>query len=187
MSLLLFAESMQKLSIVVGSTNPVKVAAVSGAFEALFPDYQISCQGMSAASGVADQPMSEADTRLGAINRVEACQAAVEADFYVAAEGGVDSFIDGPATFAYVVIANNQQRSVGRSANLPLPQTVWQALLQGQELGPVMDRLFGDINIKHKGGAIGLLTNGRETRQSAYHQALVLAMAPFLHASLYAC
>ena len=178
---------MQKLTIVVGSTNPVKVAAVSGAFTALFPDYQLDCQGMSVASGVAAQPMSEADTRLGALNRVEACKVARKADYYVAAEGGVDCFVDGPATFAYVVISDGQQRSVGRSANLPIPQPVWQALQQGEELGPVMDRLFGETNIKHKGGAIGLLTNGRETRQSAYHQALVLAMAPFLHAALYAC
>ncbi|WP_102798228.1 inosine/xanthosine triphosphatase [Bowmanella denitrificans] len=176
---------MQTLTILVGSTNPVKINAVEGAFSALFPQTLIQCQGLSVPSGVPDQPMNEADTRQGAVNRVIACQRQAEADYYVAAEGGVDEFIDGPATFAYVVIADKHKQSVGRSANLPLPPVVWRALLAGEELGPVMDRQFQQTNIKHKGGAIGLLTNGRETRQSAYHQALVLAMAPFLHPQLY--
>ena len=48
-----------------------------------------------------------------------------------------------------------------------------------------MDRLFKTNNIKHKGGAIGLLTNGLETRESNYTQALILAMAPFLNPELY--
>ena len=48
-----------------------------------------------------------------------------------------------------------------------------------------MDRLFNTHNIKQKGGAIGLLTNELETRQSTYQQALVLALAPFIHRQLY--
>jgi non-canonical (house-cleaning) NTP pyrophosphatase len=41
------------------------------------------------------------------------------------------------------------------------------------------------VNIKQQGGAIGLVTNGHATRESAYTQAMVLAMAPFLHPELY--
>lgn len=169
----------------MGSTNPVKIDAARQTFVGLFADTDIQCHGIAAPSGVADQPMTEAETLQGAINRVAYCRKHHPADYYLAMEGGVDRFEHGPATFAYVVIANQQRQSVGRSANLPLPLVAWQALCQGEELGDVMDRLFDTRNIKQQGGAIGLLTNGCESRESAYRQALIMAMAPFLHPTLY--
>lgn len=174
------------LKVLVGSLNPVKVNAVHCALSPLFPNQRVECQGLDAPSKVADQLMTAAETQLGAINRVKFCQQQQQADFYIAIEGGVDVFDYGAATFAYVVIANNTRQSIGRSANLPLPDVVYQALQQGEELGHVMDRLFNTKNIKQQGGAIGLLTNGHATRQATYNQALTLAMSPYLHAELYA-
>jgi inosine/xanthosine triphosphatase len=174
------------IKVLVGSLNPVKINAVQSALSPLFPDQQVECLGLDAPSKVADQPMTATQTRLGAINRVKFCQQQQPADFYIAIEGGVDVFDYGAATFAYVVIANNTRQSIGRSANLPLPDVVYQALQQGEDLGHVMDRLFKTKNIKQKGGAIGLLTNGNATRQGTYCQALTLAMSPYLHAELYA-
>lgn len=175
----------KQMRIVVGSQNPVKVSAVKIAFSHLFAEFEIVCEGIDAPSGVADQPMTSGETREGAINRVVYCQQHSQADFYVAIEGGVDRFDYGPATFAYVVIADQNRKSVGRSAILPLPPVVYQDLLNGEELGHVMDRLFHTQNIKQKGGAIGLLTNGMASRESSYTQALILALAPFLHTELY--
>lgn len=176
----------QKLmKVVVGSRNPVKVNASRAVIAALYPEHTVECEGIDAPSLVPEQPMDAAETREGAINRVKYCQQHANADFYIAIEGGVDLLDDGPATFAYVVIANAKQQSVGRSAALPLPAPIYQSLIDGEELGPVMDKLFKTVNIKHKGGAIGLLTDGHATRESNYTQALTLAMAPFLHADLY--
>ncbi|EKE74983.1 inosine/xanthosine triphosphatase [Gallaecimonas xiamenensis] len=174
------------IHVVVGSTNPVKVAAAQSALAPFFPDAQVKARGIKAPSGVPDQPMTAADTRLGAINRVAYCRAQEQADFYVAMEGGVDLLEDGPATFAYVVIDNGQQQSVGRSASLPLPKVLFDGLMAGEELGPLIDKLFGTDNIKQKGGAIGLFTRHQATRESTYTQALTLAMAPFLNPSLFA-
>ena len=173
------------LKVIVGSNNPVKVNAVRASFSALYPENIIDCTGMHAPSAVADQPMTASETRPGAINRVEYCRLHVDADFYVAIEGGVDVFEDGPATFAYVVITDHKQQSIGCSARLPLPQIIYQALLAGEELGHVMDRVFNTDNINQKGGAIALLTNHQATRESTYIQALLLAMAPFLNHELY--
>ena len=175
----------KKLNIIVGSNNPVKVNAVASAFNKVFPEYKISCHGEHAPSLVADQPMTEQETLLGAKNRVDYCQQHHQADFYVAIEGGVDNFDYGPATFAYIVISNNETRSTGRSTNLPLPTMVYQSLKNGKELGDVMDELFNTTNIKQKGGAIGLLTNGLATRESIYHQALILALSPMVYSQLY--
>ena len=177
--------TQSSMRIMVGSRNPVKINAVRNAFARVFDQCEIHCEGMHAPSLVDDQPMTDAETRLGAVNRVAYCREHSEADFYVAMEGGVDRFEDGAATYAYVVIANRERQSVGRSAQLPLPDSVFEALEAGEELGHVMDRLFNTENIKQKGGAIGLLTNGHESRESNYTQALILALAPFLHGERY--
>jgi inosine/xanthosine triphosphatase len=173
------------LKITVGSKNPVKVNAAKHIFALYFPEHRIECSGVSAPSEVPDQPIGEDETRIGAQNRVSFCQDHYQSDYYVAMEGGAEQFSYGPATFAYVVIANATQLSVGRSSNLPLPQSLFDALLTGEELGDVMDKTFKTTNIKQQGGAIGLLTNHKATRESTYMQALTLAMAPFLHPTLY--
>ena len=178
--------SNKRVKIVVGSLNPVKVSAAKQAIMQCFELSEVECIGVEAPSGVAEQPMSSQATRLGAINRVRYCQQYCHADYYLAMEGGVDELEDGPVTFAYVVIADKQQMSVGRSATLPLPNKVYRALQKGAELGPLMDSLFHTSNIKQRGGAIGLLTRGLANREGNYTQALILALARFLHPELYA-
>ena len=174
------------MKVVVGSKNPVKINATRAALQqVLKADDKLEVVGVDAPSLVADQPMTEAETRLGAVNRVKDCLAAHEANWYVAIEGGVDKFTDGPATFAYVAICNGEHWSVGRSANLPLPESVYASLTAGEELGNVMDNLFDTHNIKQKGGAIGLLTNHLATRQSVYELAIILTMAKFNFLPLY--
>jgi len=178
--------SKSLLHIVVGSKNPVKLNSVKSAIAAYFPNVRVSVQGVDAPSNVSEQPMTSKETRDGAVNRLYYCQTHYpNADFHAAIEGGVDNFEDGPATFAYMAIAKRERVSVGRSANMPIPQTVYQALTQGEELGPLMDKLFNTTNVKQKGGAIGLLTNGLQTRESNYIQALHLAIAPLVHSDPY--
>lgn len=173
------------IELVVGSTNPVKISAAQHTLERAFAGTEIIVKGIDAPSGVADQPMSEAETLRGAQNRVVYCQEVEQADFYVAFEGGVAKFGYGAATFAYVVIATGSQTSVGRTADLPLPPQFYRALQAGDELGDVLDAHFRTTNIKQKGGAIGLLTNNFESRESTYQQAMMLALAPILHAALF--
>lgn len=178
--------SQTPLKVVVGSHNPVKINAIRNALAAYFPLREVIAQGVDAPSNVPEQPMTSKETRDGAVNRLAYCQQHYpDADFYGAIEGGVDCFEDGAATFAYLAVATPSQRSVGRSANMPIPHTVYQALTEGEELGPLMDKLFNTTNVKQKGGAIGLLTNGLETRESNYTQALHLAIAPLVHSDPY--
>ncbi|MEP3350500.1 MAG: inosine/xanthosine triphosphatase [Marinomonas sp.] len=174
------------IHIVVGSQNPVKINAAKQAFSAIFKESIIECSGQAAPSGVPEQPLTEAETRLGAQNRATFCHSnrAIESNrsFFVAMEGGVDKFKEGAATFAYVAIVDSSGKLfTGRSANLPLPHSIYQRLQSGEELGPIMDELFNTSNIRQKTGAIGLLTNNAATRESIYTQALILALAPILH------
>ncbi len=173
------------IQICVGSTNPVKVNACRAVFVKAFPEYEIECVALSVLSGVAEQPMTERETRLGAKNRVAQCQLKHQAHYYIAIEGGVDRSEDGAYTCAYVVISNGKQQSVNRSTQLPLPVNVYKALTEGAELGPLMDQLFQTRNIKQKGGAIGLLTNHLASRQSCYELTVSMCLSQFLHPKLY--
>lgn len=176
---------LQSIKIIVGSKNPVKINAAKHIFAMYFPEHVIECSGVHAPSEVPDQPLGEEQTCLGAQNRVNYCKSHYQADYYMAMEGGAAQFSYGAATFAYVVIDNGSQQVTGRSSNLPLPTVFYKALLQGEELGDVMDKAFNTTNIKQQGGAIGLLTDHHATRESTYTQALTLAMAPFLNPTLY--
>lgn len=173
------------LKVIVGSKNPVKISAAEAAIRAAFPNDKVVTEGVQAPSQVPDQPMNELETLTGARNRMNFCRAHYQADFYVAFEGGVDRFDYGVATFAYVVVANAKHERVGRTSDLPLPEVFYQQLLLGHELGDVLDQHFDTVNVKQKGGAIALLTQGLESRESTYIHALTLALAPFVTGSLF--
>jgi len=60
-----------------------------------------------------------------------------------------------------------------------------EPLLDGDELGHVVDRLSGEHNTKQKGGAIAYLTQGRLGRRELYVQGLMMALVPFLNPQMY--
>ena len=164
--------------VVVASLNPAKINAVKSAFQEVFPEQAFGFEGISVPSEVPDQPMSDEETKRGALNRVKNARIAVTSgDYYVGLEAGNE----GDFTFAWMIIESGQRRGESRSASLMLPPHVLNGLRQGKELGDVMDEEFGTDNIKQKGGAIGLLTNHLLTRSSVYHQALILALIPFIN------
>lgn len=173
----------QALKVVVTSFNPVKVAAVRQAFLSQFPMRETQVVPVHVDSGVADQPMSDEETRQGARNRVaHARDKFPDADFWVGLEGGLDLFDRHLMAFAWMVVAGKDDRSSEtRSATLPLPPEVQRLVAGGLELGEANDRVFSTLNSKQGGGAYGLLTNGLMTRESIYTQTLILALIPFVH------
>ncbi|WED27166.1 inosine/xanthosine triphosphatase [Vibrio sp. DW001] len=165
-------------TVIIASLNPAKINAVKAAFLDVFPKQAFQFKGVSVASDVPEQPISDVETKLGALNRVKNTKIEINnADFYVGLEAGND----GDFTFAWMVIESASKRGESRSASLMLPPVVLEKLRDGRELGHVMDEVFSTENIKQKGGAIGLLTNHLLTRSSVYHQALILALIPFMN------
>lgn len=167
--------------VIVTSQNPAKISAVKAAFYDVFPNTDFTFTGVSVPSDVAEQPMTEKETYSGACNRVRHAQGRYQGDYYV----GIEAGLDGQHTFAWMIIAKDDAHGEARSASLPLPPDALKALHQGEELGDVMDRMFSQQNVKQKGGAIGMLTGHRLTRSSVYHQALIMALIPFMHPHLY--
>lgn len=175
--------SHRVLKVVVTSFNPVKIAAVRQAFLSQFPLCEAKIIPVRVDSGVADQPMTDGETRQGARNRVANARLKIpDADYWVGLEGGLDFFDQQLMAFAWMVVASFDNRnSETRSATLPLPPEIQALVAAGWELGEANDRVFSTLNSKQAGGAYGLLTGGLITRESIYTQTLVLALIPFVH------
>jgi inosine/xanthosine triphosphatase len=176
------------MRVLVGSVNPVKIAAVRDVFERYYPGAEV--EGIETPSGVPAQPVGE-DTFTGAENRAEALLALnagrkLGAEFCVGLEGGIAQYHARWFAFGAICVADATGRlGYGVSPLFELPPGVVDDLLGGSELGHVMDRLAGEHNTKQRGGAVGILTAGRITRRELYAQGAAMALIPFLNKEMY--
>lgn len=85
---------------------------------------------MAVPSGVAEQPLSDEETRRGARQRVLAARLVVpEADYWVGLEGGLERIDGAWMGSAWMVVVNRAGgEGMARTPTLPLPPAV-QALL----------------------------------------------------------
>lgn len=173
--------------IIVASKNPVKINATRAAFEKMFPDEELTIEGVSVGSGVSDQPMTDDETFVGASNRAaNAATAIPQADYWVGLEGGLEEKNGEMEAFAWMCVRSKDGRiGKGRSATLFLPSEVAKLVKQGKELGDADDIVFGKTNSKQANGAVGLLTGDVMTRSDSYEAAMILALIPFKNPSLY--
>jgi inosine/xanthosine triphosphatase len=170
--------------VAVGSTNPVKVGAVRTVFERAWPGAEIF--PVEVDPGVSAMPMSDGECIAGARNRAQQALQFPGVDLGVGLEGGVNQEPDGLMLLGWVVVASRDGREgVGGGARLPLPAHIAQRVLSGEELGPVMDELLGQTNVKQRGGAVGTLTNGLVLRRETFAVAVAYALAPFVSPDFY--
>lgn len=173
-------------TVVLASGNPVKARATEAGFRRVFPDEEFALVPAAVASGVPDQPVSDAETLRGAANRAAAAaEAHPTADYWVGIEGGVADDGEEMAAFAWIVVraANGVGRS--RTGSFVLPPEVARLVRQGRELGEADDIVFGRSGSKRREGAVGLLTAGVVDRVRLYEQSVVLALIPFCNPRLY--
>lgn len=172
------------MKVAVGSANPVKVRAVKRVVTRIWPE-AIICSA-DVPSGVGEMPRSSRETIAGARNRAVGARLQTEADLGVGLEGGVQQHPVGLLLQGWVVIVDgNGSEGIGASARIPLPPLIAQRVLAGEELGPVMDDLLDEHNVKQKGGAIGALTAGLVPREDAFTIAVAFALSPFISPALH--
>lgn len=172
------------MKIAVGSTNPVKIEAVKSIVTLLWPNAEIESVGVP--TGVGEMPMSDEETIIGARNRARAARQAIGADLGFGLEGGVHQDPVGLVLQGWVVVTDgNGREGVAGAGRLPLPPGIAKRVLAGEELGPVMDDLLGESNVKAKGGAVGALTGGLIPRQQAFALGVAYALAPFVAPEFY--
>lgn len=165
--------------VIVGSKNPVKIAAVRAVVTAKWPHAVI--EGLSVASGVPDQPWGDDETIRGAETRAKAALQAGHGDLGIGLEGGVIDEGSSVRTCAWCAAVDRDGRTgVGGSLSMPLPPRVGALVRGGMELGHAMDTVTGEHNVKHNAGAVGILTAGLVDRQRAYEWLVAYALAPWL-------
>ncbi|MCA0374803.1 MAG: inosine/xanthosine triphosphatase [Gemmatimonadetes bacterium] len=171
--------------VTVGSTNPVKVAAVRAVVARVWPAVHVT--GVAVSSGVPDQPFGDEETQAGARTRARAALAATDAELAVGLEGGVVRLPGGGLrSCAWAVAVDRAGREgVGGSLAMPLPAVVARRVEAGEELGHAMDAVARVVGTKHGAGAVGILTAGLIDRQAAYETLVTYALAPWLAASYF--
>ncbi|MGK9475731.1 inosine/xanthosine triphosphatase [Melioribacter sp. OK-6-Me] len=176
------------MKVVVGSKNPVKIEATREVFSIYFDKPDI--ESHDAPSEVNPQPLGD-ETFRGAYNRAFHLyklfnDSPRKANFYVGIEGGITKLYDRWFAFGCMcIIDSNKRFSYGLSPFFELPDSITQKLLDGIELGIVIDELTNQENTKQKEGAIGFFTRGVMNRKELYVEGLKTAIIPFLHEKLY--
>lgn len=173
------------LKVAVGSTNPIKIEAVRSMVQRVWPKADVI--GVSVPSGVREMPMSDTETIEGAKNRAVAAREQTKADLGFGLEGGIqhDPMVGWVLQGWVVVVDGNGRTGIGGNGRLPLPPVLINRILAGEELGPILDDILNEKNVRQKGGAIGLLTAGLVMRQEAFALGVAYALAPFLMPSFY--
>ncbi len=171
--------------VVVGSSNPVKIAAVSAVIARIAP--AASVRGVAVASGVPAQPWGDAQTVEGARARALAALAMTGADLAIGIEGGVVALEGGRVRTCAWAVARvpDGREGVGGSLALPLPTRVAERLRAGEELSDAMDAEARATGTRFGRGAVGILTAGLLDRQQAYEPLVSYALAPFLAAAYF--
>lgn len=171
---------------VVGSTNPVKIAAATAILARVAAQVQVT--GIAVPSGVPDQPFGDEETQAGARQRARAAlQATPEAQLGIGLEGGVVELPNGELrSCAWAVVVDREGREgLGGSLSMPLPARVTARIRAGEELGYAMDAEARTSGTKHGKGAVGILTAGLVDRQRAYEPMVAYALAPWLAPELF--
>jgi inosine/xanthosine triphosphatase len=176
--------------VVVGSGNPVKIAAVRAVLARLLPASGVAALtvfGTEVPSGVPAQPLGDEETQRGARQRALGALAVSDAELAVGLEGGVVVLPDGRMrTCAWAVVIDRTGREgLGGSLSMPLPEIVAARIRAGEELGHAMDAVAQVVGTKHGRGAVGILTAGLIDRQGAYEPMVAYALAPWLAPDFY--
>ncbi|HEY4600209.1 MAG TPA: DUF84 family protein [Cerasibacillus sp.] len=167
------------MMIVVGSKNPAKLAAV----KAVFPKVDLIAKDVP--SDVAEQPFSDQETRLGAINRAKACVDSSETDsFGIGLEGGV-MYIDKELFLCNwgALVTPDGEVFTASGARIPLPESIKEQLQLGKELGDVIDNFAKKKDIRKKEGTIGIFTNQLVSRQAMFSHVVQLLKGQWEYAN----
>jgi inosine/xanthosine triphosphatase len=171
-------EHMSSIILGVGSTNPVKIQAV---VRVLVGTNVTDVRGFGVPSGVAAQPLSDEETRQGALQRaLKMLETQQEVRVAVGLEGGVFTETQTGQLWStvWVVVKDRHIEGewVANGGRFPLPEEIAAGIRAGREMGDVMDDLTGKAQVHQKEGMIGVVTAGLVTRVDAYSSIAGLAL-----------
>lgn len=167
-------------TIIVGSKNAAKIAAVQQGVGVYWPDATVT--GEDVPSGVSNQPLGHEETLTGALNRARAAKA-LGADLGVGLEGGVVDIHGTPIMMSYVAITDGVRDVVVPVTGTPLPKSWGKALKDGAELRPFV--IASGLPYDYKSGVIGTLTNNKLSRDAMFAYGVQTALVPWVNPAAY--
>jgi inosine/xanthosine triphosphatase len=181
------------LIIYVGSLRPAKVDGVREALsqiatvDATFQNADV--RPIDVGDVAPRMPLTEAEVIAGARQRASAVADRARAEqatgwYAIGVEGGLDPVHVGYALRSWACVSDGQRSSYGAGPTLILPERVARDVLDGAELGDVIDRLAA-APVRGTRGAWGMLTSGLIGRRDNFRLAVVAAFAPFYNRMMY--
>jgi inosine/xanthosine triphosphatase len=172
------------MNVAVGSLNPTKIEGTRQAFSQYFD--LVNVRGVNVKSGVENQPFDD-NTIEGAINRAIKSYNK-DYDFSVGVEAGLFKFkgtITGYIDFQIAAIFNGEKTTIGFGPGFEYPPSVVDKVLEGTEVGDVMEELTGIQGLGESFGAIHYLTGGIISRTELSRIAVTMALVPWINLKHY--
>ena len=164
------------MKVIIGSTNPAKIAAVKN----VFSYQQTEFLSLDVASGVSEQPFSDDETIRGAMNRAIGALEQGKGEIGIGLEGGVQESEQGLLLCNWGALASNEfDPIIAGGARFLLPEEIAQRLRAGDELGPVMEDYAKKANVRKNQGAVGILTNGLINRAEMFSHIMNLLVGQY--------
>jgi inosine/xanthosine triphosphatase len=183
----------------VGSLNGPKIEAVRAALGIYLDAPEV--EGVPVESGVSEQPVGFEEIVRGARNRAGAAARSGACDLAVGIEDGLvplpaSARADSSSRFwnlGCAVVTDGRRESAGFSSGFAYPEAcVDKAARERVPIGGLFDRLWADYAHEEPDepsalsvGNVGRLTLGALPRSEYARHAVLCALVPFLHPSLY--
>ena len=166
------------MKVAVGSRNPVKVKATKNVLDQIYGEVEVV--SIDTDSGVPDQPFGIDQTIEGAINRAKNAYSD-EFDISVGIESGLmetPNSLTGYIDLQWCAVFDGDKITLGVSSGFEYPLSVIEEVLNGKEVGDVMDEVTGVTNLGQKTGAVSYLSKGMLDRTENTEQCVLTAVIP---------
>ncbi|WP_096436201.1 DUF84 family protein [Alteribacter populi] len=155
-----------EINVHIGSRNPAKVSAVESVFS---KEQGFVVHDMDIPSNVSPQPISDEETKQGAMNRAKYLVTECDASIGIGLEGGVVDEGDTMMICNWGALATKDGNLfVAGGARFPLPDSIANEIRNGKELGEVIDQWANKRDIRKNEGTVGVLTAGIVTRSKMF-------------------
>ncbi|SEQ09310.1 inosine/xanthosine triphosphatase [Virgibacillus subterraneus] len=151
------------MEVIIGSKNPTKRKAVE---EVFLTDI---VTGYDVPSKVSAQPLSDSETREGAMNRAMQCIETTAGKIGIGLEGGVMQVDDQLYLCNWgALVTREKEVFTASGARILLPDEFNDQLQGGAELGDIMDTYAKRKDVRKNEGAIGIFTNDHISRKEMF-------------------
>lgn len=165
------------MKVLIGSRNPTKINAVKHVFE------QYTVEGIDSPSKVSNQPTTDEETILGAINRAKFCHKRNKDVLSIGLEGGVMLINEELYLCNWgVLISPGGKVFKASGARIRLPDEFITDLFAGVELSVLVDNYSNKQNTREFEGAISIFTEGEINRTELFEHVVRLLKGQYEHA-----